>query len=153
MPVLKSWLPVVVWMIVIFTLSTSVGSAEISGGLLEPVLHWVWPGIDPETIEWAHFIARKGCHLTEYAILAVLLWRAIEKPFLVKTHPFTLRMAALALCGAVLYASTDEYHQSWNATRTASVKDVAIDSSGALLGLIAIAALQAWRRRKVISTP
>jgi VanZ family protein len=150
---LKSWAPVFIWMGVIFFMSTDAGSAEETGGLLEPLLKWFWPGVTHEMIEWCHFAVRKCGHLTEYALLAVLIWRAIEKPFLVKTHPWTPKLVVAAYLLATAYAATDEFHQSFVPTRTASAVDVMIDSCGALLGLLAIGGLQAWRRRGLTSIP
>jgi VanZ family protein len=150
---LKSWLPVFIWMAVIFCLSTDFGSARETGGLLEPLLRWFWPGVTHEVIEWCHFIVRKCGHLSEYALLAVLIWRAMEKPFLVKTHPCTLRIAGRAWLLAAAYAGTDEFHQAFVPSRTASIRDVAIDSFGALLGLLAIVGVQALRRRWTTSVP
>lgn len=148
---LRAWLPVLVWMGAIFAASTNLGSAENTGGFLEPILRWIFPSITHEAIEWCHFIARKCAHLSEYAVFAVLCWRALEKPFLVKSHPFTLKWATGALLMAAAYAGSDEFHQSFTSARTASVKDVTIDSCGALVGLLLIGAYQAWRRSRTTS--
>jgi len=72
-------------------------------------------------------VLRKGAHMTEYAILAVLLVRALAR-----------ELPAFAL--GVLYAVTDELHQAFVRGRHASPVDVAIDSIGLALGLLA------WRR-------
>jgi VanZ family protein len=72
-------------------------------------------------------VLRKGAHLTEYAILAFLLARALMRS-----------LPAFAL--GVLYAVSDEVHQSFVRGRHAAPLDVAIDAVGLLVGLIA------WRR-------
>jgi len=69
-------------------------------------------------------VLRKCAHATEYAILALLLLRA--------TRSF---VAAWPL--AVLYAASDELHQSFVRGRHGSPVDVAIDAAGAALGLLA----------------
>jgi VanZ family protein len=63
--------------------------------------------------------------MLEYAVLAVLLWRA-------------LRQEAAALGLAVAYACTDELHQVFVRGRHASLVDVAIDGIGAAVGLLAL---------------
>jgi VanZ family protein len=101
------WLPVVLWAAVIFALSSI---PHLSSGL------GTWDTI-----------LRKGAHLTEYAILAMLLVRALER----EVPAFVL---------GVLYAASDEFHQSFVRGRHAAPLDVAIDSVGLALGLLA------WRR-------
>jgi VanZ family protein len=104
---LTHWLPVLVWAALIFTLSSI---PSLSTGL------GTWD-----------LILRKCAHATEYAILAVLLVRALER-----------EGPALAL--GVVYACSDELHQAFVRGRHASPIDVAIDTVGVLVGLAA------WRR-------
>ena len=99
---LSRWLPVVVWCGVIFALSSI-------------------PSLNSGLGTW-DLILRKCAHMTEYAILAVLLLRATRSP-----------RAAFALAAA--YAVTDEIHQLFVTGRHGSPLDVAIDSAGAVLGL------------------
>ncbi len=106
------WLPVVAWAGVIFGLSAI---PSLSSGL------GVWDTI-----------LRKGAHLTEYAILAVLLRRALSS-----------ELAALVV--AIVYAGTDELHQAFVRGRHGSPVDVAIDGIGAAAGLLLV--LQARRSR------
>ena len=101
------WLPVLLWAGVIFALS-SIPSLGTGLGAWDTIL-------------------RKGAHLTEYAILALLLVRALGRE-------------APSLALGVLYAASDELHQSFVRGRHASPVDVAIDAVGLGLGLFA------WRR-------
>jgi VanZ family protein len=100
---LAAWLPVAAWAGVIFALSSI---PSLSTGL------GTWD-----------FVLRKGAHATEYAVLAVLLLRALGREL-------------PALLAAVAYAATDELHQHFVRGRHASPVDVAIDAAGATLGLI-----------------
>ena len=72
---LKYWLPVFIWLGVIFASSTDIFSAEHTPRYLVPFLRWLNPQISPSTIATIHLALRKLSHLTEYAILAALLWR------------------------------------------------------------------------------
>ena len=136
---LKYWLPVALWMGVIFFMSTNAGSAQNTSRILEPLLRWFVPDISQHAIEWAHFIVRKGGHLSEYGILAMLVWRALMQG---ETGGAAKR-AGWALLISAAYAASDEFHQSFVSTRTASARDVMIDSCGAL---IALALILWWRR-------
>ena len=131
------WLPVVLWMGFIFTMSTSLGAADNTSRFIGPFLHWLLPHAASDTIAHLHFLIRKAGHLTEYAILALLLRRAIgghgSKPFV------------LALAIAAAYAATDEFHQTFVPGRTATPWDVLIDATGALIAL-ALAAVGRWSR-------
>jgi VanZ family protein len=105
---LQTWLPVLVWAAVIFALS-SVPHLGTDLGVWDTIL-------------------RKCAHVTEYAILGLLLLRALGRE-------------APAFLAGVAYAVTDEIHQHFVSGRHASPVDVAIDSTGVLLGILAYAAV------------
>ena len=96
------WGPVVVWAAVIFALS-SIPSLGTGLGTWDVAL-------------------RKLAHVTEYAILAFLLRRALSAP--------------VALGVAVLYAISDEFHQTFVRGREGRPRDVAIDAVGIVAGLL-----------------
>jgi len=141
------WLPPLVWMGVIFFLSTDMGSAAHTSMILEPLLHWLEPDISAAAIELAHYVVRKGAHLSEYAILAVLWWRVLMHVHAEGTVRPAWACALIALLIATMYAATDEYHQTFVASRGASVQDVMIDSCGALVGVVLVLLWRAWRIR------
>lgn len=140
------WLLVLVWMIAIFTGSSDRGSFQHSSRILEPLLHWLFPNMAPETFQAIVFAVRKCAHLTEYAILAFLVWCALRKPKWGDTRPWEWSQAGVALWVAALYASTDEFHQTFIPTREGCVRDVLIDTSGAIAGLLVLWALGRWRK-------
>jgi VanZ family protein len=100
---LTVWLPVVVWAAVIFTFS-SIPSLSTGLGTWDTIL-------------------RKGAHLTEYAVLGALLYRALGRE-------------PLALAVGIAYAATDELHQYFVRGRHASPVDVAIDAVGVAAGML-----------------
>jgi len=118
---LVEWIPVLVWGALIFTLSTSAFSAANTGKIIDPLLRWLIPGISAASVDVGHMLTRKAAHFTEYGIL---FWLLIRGPM--KERPYL----ALMLC--VVYALTDEGHQVFVPGRTASLYDVALDSTGAL---------------------
>jgi VanZ family protein len=100
--VVSKWLPVVAWAAVIFALS-SIPSLSTHLGTWDTIL-------------------RKCAHMTEYAILAVLIARATGS-------------SAVAFGLTVVYAASDEWHQTFVRGRHGSPIDVGIDAVGALIGL------------------
>src|SRR5438046_10764390 len=73
---LKYLLPLLIWLCVIFVGSTDLMSAEQTSRFLVPFLRWLKPDISTEALAQVHFFVRKLGHISEYAILAVLVWRA-----------------------------------------------------------------------------
>lgn len=134
--------PLLVWMLVIFLASTGELSAPNTSRILRPLLIWLFPNISEERLMSAHFFVRKAAHFTEYAILAFFAARA----FITSSHE-SLRRAwfFVALLLVVLYSLSDEYHQSFVASRTGSIYDSLIDIAG---GLTALAAFALWQGRK-----
>jgi VanZ family protein len=118
---LGEWIPVILWGVLIFTLSTSAFSAANTAKIIDPILRWLIPAISAPSVEVCHMLVRKAAHFTEYGIL---FWLLVRGPM--KERPYL----ALMLC--VVYALTDEGHQVFVPGRTASLYDVALDSTGAL---------------------
>ncbi len=131
---LKHWLPVLIWLGVIFLGSTDMLSAEHTSRFLVPFLRWIDPQISFATLNAIQLGIRKLGHLTEYAILAMLLWRALRSG-----TRWQMKMSILFLVAALasaIFAASDEFHQSFVPSRTASPNDVMIDICGALIGLL-----------------
>ena len=118
-----AWVLVVVWAGLIFTLSAT------------PNLRFV----QADAID---FVVRKAGHAVAFGILAVLVWRAIS---------YSRQRGALSLSLAltILYAASDEFHQSFTAGRHPSPVDVAIDSAGAAIALLALTAWLRLRSRRI----
>src|SRR5437773_12414678 len=74
----KYWLPVLIWLGIMFVGSTDLLSAEQTSRFLVPFLRWLRPDISNEALAQIHFVVRKLGHILEYAILAMLLWRAVR---------------------------------------------------------------------------
>ena len=74
---------------------------------------------------WWRFIILKSFHIIEYAILALLLFFAINN------YNYSLLIS-------VFYALSDEIHQSFVTGRQATLRDVFFDLSGIFLGLLII---------------
>ena len=146
----KYWLPLLIWVCVIFLGSTDVLSAEHTSRFMVPFLLWLKPEMSPEKILFILIIMRKSAHVSEYAILALLLWRALRSnPTLRTTRPMLLG-AVLVACS--VFAASDEFHQSFVKSRTPSVRDVALDVAGAVFALLIVAIFADRHSKRIRST-
>ena len=133
--VIKNWWLVAVWMAVIFTASADGNSYRHSSLYFEPLMRWLFPHLAQDRIETLHHIFRKGCHLTEYAILALLCRHAIRRSLETVRTRWRWDEAGLALAIVFTYAASDELHQVFVPMRTGQVSDVLVDVCGGVLGL------------------
>ena len=148
---LLAWVPPVIIAISIFGFSSQ--NAEQSSGLSSKaataIIHLagnshivnVNAGNEAQFIENLQYPIRKCAHMTEYMIftlsvvLALYVWNVRNK---------WLYIVAFAV--AVIFASTDEFHQLFVPGRSGMVRDVLIDSLGAAIGLFIV-----WGvRRKIL---
>lgn len=120
--ILFYWIPVILWCSLIFYLS-SIPDLKTNLG--------IWD-----------FILRKCAHMFEYAILFILNQRALKKTF---SEWSVGKIILAAFCFSVLYAVSDEFHQSFVPSRGPSVRDVLIDTTGILGGFLFC---KYWRKYK-----
>src|SRR4051812_44145814 len=138
------WVPAIAWMVLIFAGSTDVLSAEETSRFLVPFLRWLDPHMSFAMIAAIHMSVRKLGHVTEYAVLAALLWRVMRPLW-----PEWLWWPALASLGVcVVYAWLDEFHQSFVPSRTSSENDVMIDMFGAIAALVVCLAISQQTARQ-----
>ena len=120
-------------MAIIFAGSTDLMSAEHTSRIIGPLLRWFVPTISPPTLIRVEFFLRKAAHVSEYAVLAVLLYRAFVHTVFQSRRALS---AGLVLLSCAAYAASDEFHQSFVPSRTASLRDVMIDLCGATLAVL-----------------
>jgi VanZ family protein len=135
MSFLRYWLPLLLWLCVIFSASADTQSTERTSRFLEPFLRWIKPDIAAETVGMVRLIVRKTAHAVEYGILAWLTWRAFRRPIRGDRRPWSWPLAAGVLLIGILYAATDEWHQSFVPNRTGAFADVCIDAAGSMIGI------------------
>ena len=126
------WLPPILWMGVVLSLSSPAMSSEHTGGVLRPVLAWLLPSLRPVHADLIHYLVRKSAHVTEYGILA-LLWR---RAFLRDTglEPGSGGWAALGVC--LIVATIDERHQAFIPSRTGTAADIVLDTVAAAAAIV-----------------
>ena len=118
------WGPPLVWMAVIFFVSAQS----------------TLPSYPEDTIDT---LLKKGGHMFAFGLLAVLLWRAMKEAW-----PDG-RATLGAFLVSLLYAVSDEWHQTFVPGRNGTPVDVGIDVAGMLLALALIAWWRAKRHRSV----
>jgi VanZ family protein len=134
-------------MAMIFEASTNLGSSEHTSRIIEPLVRWLMPNISKEALDGIHYCIRKAAHFSDYSVLAILIWRALRsEPKLIAGRGLA-RQVVLVLLLAVLYASSDEFHQSFYSVREARVTDVLIDTLGASGGAALFLGFLWWRKK------
>ena len=129
-----SWLAVILWLILIFILSAQPvhKSNGLSKGIAEKIIkniEKISPDKDISLGRFNHYL-RKTAHFFAYMILGILVINVLK---LIGVGG--KKRIALALLICIIYAITDEFHQLFVPGRGAQVKDVIIDSIGALVGI------------------
>jgi hypothetical protein len=106
------WAPAVVMMGLIFIASSTPASRLPYFGALD-------------------LLVKKGGHALGYAMLGLSYFYALPRRL---SLPYR---AVMALLMAVLFSLSDEFHQSFVEGRTSALRDVLIDTGGAMLALFA----------------
>jgi VanZ family protein len=131
----KYWLPLILWMTLIFSASTSLGAPANTSYFFRPLMHWLFPNMSAHRFEQVHYFVRKTAHFVEYAMLGILVWRVVH--YDPSFSSFSLRRQCwFVLLFCMFYASTDEFHQKFVPTREPAVPDVLLDTCGAGFGLL-----------------
>ena len=130
---------IVIWMIVIFIFSNQVSdkSSNTSGNSIKFILEKlsITKNMDEqqiaELVESLQTPIRKLAHFSIYTIGGVLtsIYFSLDAKNIKKN-------ILLAFIFCVIYAITDEIHQHFVPGRSCELRDVLIDSSGAMLGIL-----------------
>jgi VanZ family protein len=139
---LGAYAPLILWLGVIFYLSSPEGAFSNTSRIIGPILTFLFPDMPEATRLVIHGYVRKAAHFTEYAVLAFLVVRAC----VMSASPFLRRFRyLLPLVLVAVVALADETNQSFLASRTASVFDVFIDVAGGA-AMTAFLWLTGWPR-------
>ncbi len=131
-----------VWLITIFAFSAKPASESMkqSDGIVDYLIRVFMPDYDSLSAErqtdisdTLSTVVRKGAHMSEYAVLSIILYAVLSKWNVTERR---LLRAIGAWGGAVLFAVTDEFHQLFVPGRSGELTDVLIDGGGALIGIV-----------------
>ena len=112
--------------------------------VIEPALRLLIPRISSQEVDLIHVVIRKGGHITEYFILGLLLFRGCRGESI---PAWNWRWSLLAVIVVAFWAGSDEWHQSFVPTRTASIADVGIDTAGGILAQFVSALSHRYTRK------
>lgn len=152
-----SFVPALLLMYMIYSFSAQEGdlsssvSYKASCVLVEAADNLFDIGLDDYQVSYyatrINGVTRKLAHMTEYFLLAI----AVSFPLYVYgLHGILLMILAGGLC--IAFACGDEYHQSFVAGRSPSLKDVGIDSIGVFIGIIVVRII-GWTGRMTLFRP
>ncbi len=148
------WIATIAIMVTVFSFSSQVAeeSQETSEGFTVSVLKcfdWFNELTEEKQTEFVvgvQFVVRKGAHFSAYAALGLCLFSAMNLTFKFKK----LWLWSFLVCA--IYAISDEFHQYFVPGRSMELRDVLIDSSGAMLGiLIVLFVVKIYKNKKVCS--
>ncbi len=112
---IELWMPVLIWAGVIFGFSSMSINKEAD-------------------FSWLDFVVKKSAHVVEYAVLYFLLFRAWSS----KWEKTDKKILIWSMVVAVLYALSDEWHQTFVPGREGTFRDVGFDSIGVLFSYIQV---------------
>lgn len=143
---------IVSWMIIIFLFSNQNGdlSASKSQKIVNMIIKIFVKDFDSyfsirqkELLSKLSFLIRKCAHMTEYAILALLV-------FFFLTDSLKLFRYIIPIIICFIYACSDEFHQSFVGGRGPSFKDVLIDTLGSILIIVCLFVFFFIRKKLII---
>ena len=122
---------IILWMITIFEFSnqngdTSQGTSDVITDKIIEINNDLENKRDQ-----ASFCVRKLAHFSIYLIGGILAFGFFDTYSLQKKY-----VIAFALMFGIVYASLDEFHQSFISGRSAQIRDVCIDTCGVITGEI-----------------
>ncbi|MFC0236534.1 VanZ family protein [Fictibacillus phosphorivorans] len=146
--ILLYWLPVFLWMGIIFyassqpyekqdlrpTLSANLDLTIIETMFSSVELNYAGDEISIQALGAAHFLEffiRKAAHFITYFVLGFLMYRALKHDLLNNRL-----MWLIAWFMTILYAISDEIHQGFTPNRSPHIEDVMIDATGGLIGIL-----------------
>lgn len=126
--------PLLLWMAFIYSMSTdrasTTNTTPVVHSLLDRLFPWLSDLLTAETRDRVDFNIRKAAHVTEYAIFAILAFRAVA----FGNPHYRNRNTVVPILLGILYAASDEYHQSFYASRDGAAADVFYDTFGVITG-------------------
>lgn len=125
----KRWWPVLVWMALIFFMSSLPKEEQVPIPLFGLLDNWDW--------------GDKIKHIAGYAVLGALAWRSLGD------RNGKWRRFWLAVGVSVVYGATDEFHQRFVTGRCCDLMDWFSDAVGASIGamVMLMGGGKTWQRR------
>lgn len=131
---------IVIWMIIIFSLSNqpAIDSTELSNGFISNTIGNVYKlfnknissdELNEIKVKYTHPV-RKMAHFTIYMILGILVTLLVRE---YNVSFYKCLFISLLVC--LLYSISDEVHQLFVMGRSGEIRDILIDTSGSFIGI------------------
>lgn len=148
-----SWIPVLLGIAVICCESTNTMGARHTSLWISQLVTWAGHADGPVAL--LNHLLRKSGHFTGYGLLGICFARGwyslLRRNMSASWSALRLRAGAFAILSTAVVASADEIHQIFLPTRGASVQDVMLDTSGAVVLNILFFAIVAVRRNSLLN--
>lgn len=138
---LMAYAPLVIWTVLTLGLGSGAASMSETSRFIGPLLKFLFPAADADTLYLLHAAIRKMAHIFQYGVLCVLALRAFN---------FYRRQIVLALCYVGVVAVADEINQSFDPARTATPLDVLLDLLGGIVGVLIYRSVSRWWKRRQV---
>lgn len=139
-------LVIIIWVALFLVILAAFAGVLMAHGntlaIVDPLVRWLRPSASAADILRIHDMARKFGHFLIPAVAFALL---VIGPL--RRRP----LVALTLCA--LFATVDEFLQTFIPGRSGSVLDVILDTSGALFAYLVYRAIVSWPRARRIPSP
>lgn len=127
---LYKYLPLLIWMLIIFLLSNEV--ADTSSSRSDAIVNILTTSLN---VSWSEslltFLTRKAAHIIAYFILGILVFNVT------RTYSIIVRRAiVLSIALAFAYSISDELHQLFIPGRSGEIRDVIIDTTASTVGVL-----------------
>jgi VanZ family protein len=131
----RYWIPVGLMLSLMYVFSTDLFSGEQTKRIIEWIMKVFADDVGGPDLGEANFAVRKFAHFFEYAVLAVLLFRAFRAE---NRRPWQFSWTVYSFLILVVWSLLDEFHQTFTNRRGGSIFDSMLDSSGGLFALLVI---------------
>ena len=150
-----TFIPALIWMFIIFGFSKEIGgeSSSLSLTVTQKIVDIIDFNDNMSEEEYEHMVSvlhnpvRKAAHMSEYAILAFLIY----VPLLLNVRFKKISgyfLATMSVC--LIYAITDETHQLFVPGRDGRITDVIIDTIGSMIAALILLGIHNFAHRKIV---
>ena len=132
---------VILWCFTVFTLSAEIAdnSSNTSGNTIKFMIKLINRNISNDELQvvvnFLQPVVRKTAHFTLFAVGGILIYNMLDL-FISHNKPISIKVVGISWLTGTCYAITDEVHQLFVPGRSCELRDMLIDSTGVLVGIV-----------------
>lgn len=132
---------VILWCVTVFTLSAEIAdnSSNTSGNTIKFMIKLINRNISNDELQvvvnFLQPVVRKTAHFTLFAVGGILIYNMLDL-FISHNKPISIKVVGISWLTGTCYAITDEVHQLFVPGRSCELRDMLIDSTGVLVGIV-----------------